>query len=303
MDRIDVSVVVCTRNRSASLDRLLSSLDTQILPAAVLPEIVLVDNGSSDGTAELVAEFAKRAVLPVRYTWEERPGVAVARNCGVREAKGEWIAFIDDDETADTLWLFELLNAAKASGVDVVGGRLALAVDPQLERRLAGTARKHLDETFARSRFDRAFNYCGPGTGNVLIRRRVFERIGLFAEELPVRGEDQDFFRRARAAGVSIATADRALVLHHLPLDRLTPDALHRVARTNGQSLAYFDRRYRGLAITLAIAALRTGHALGATVPRLVAARIRRDRAAADSHSCSLATARSYIAEASRLLG
>jgi GT2 family glycosyltransferase len=291
----EITIVICTRNRRESLCRLLESLAGQDMPQEVRVDVLVVDNGSSDGTAEMVREYAGESTLTVRYVREDRIGVAAARNRGVHEAVGEWIAFIDDDETACPGWLGALLEAATKSGADIAGGRLSLAVPPEADARITGTARKHLDETAPPGRIRRLFTYTGPGSGNVLIRKAVFGRIGLFDETLLVRGEDQDLFRRAEKAGIPMVRTEQALVYHHLPPERLTFDALLAVARTNGRSLAYFDRRYRGVFVTVGIVLLRTFHAVVWTAPRYLAARISGKRAKYEGLSCSLATARAYI--------
>jgi GT2 family glycosyltransferase len=297
MSMSEITIVVCTRNRREPLSRLLRSIEAQEMPEDVRVDVLVVDNGSSDGTEEMIGEYAKKSVLTIRYVREDRIGVAAARNRGVREAAGEWIAFIDDDETAGPGWLGALFEAAKTSGADIAGGRLSLAVPPETDARITGTARKHLDETAPPGRIMRLFTYTGPGSGNVLIRKSVFDRIGLFDETLPVRGEDQDLFRRAEKAGIQMVRTERALVFHHLPPERLTFDTLLTVARTNGRSLAYFDRRYRGLTATLGIMLLRIFHAIVWTAPRYLAARAAGKRAKFEGLSCSLATARAYIGE------
>jgi glycosyltransferase involved in cell wall biosynthesis len=115
-----ISVILCTRDRAGELDRCLRGLQHQAYPNF---EIVVVDNAPSTGeTAELVASRSARDQR-VRYIVEPRPGLSWARNCGIRAAAGEIVAYLDDDETADAHWLAELARGFSAGAfVGCVGG-------------------------------------------------------------------------------------------------------------------------------------------------------------------------------------
>lgn len=97
------SVVVCTLNRAESLERTLDSLMRQTIPAETY-EVIVVDNASTDSTSALVAEWGKR-FNNVHYVYEPNLGLNRARNRGWREAKGRWVAYIDDDAVAVSQWL------------------------------------------------------------------------------------------------------------------------------------------------------------------------------------------------------
>ncbi|HYU99066.1 MAG TPA: glycosyltransferase family 2 protein, partial [Pyrinomonadaceae bacterium] len=102
-----LSVAICTYNRAALLHRVLDSLANQT-PANYEVEILIVDNGSTDETSQVVNQ---RQALDnrIRYVVEPEPGIAYARNCALAEAGGEYLAFIDDDAWADADWLENLL--------------------------------------------------------------------------------------------------------------------------------------------------------------------------------------------------
>ena len=78
-----ISVVVCTRDRAARLERMLRSLHEMATPAALEWEVLVVDNGSRDGTRDVVTAFARRATMPTRYLFEKGRGLSRARNAGV----------------------------------------------------------------------------------------------------------------------------------------------------------------------------------------------------------------------------
>ena len=100
---MNITVLICTRNRRASLARTLQSIAACDVPAELAWEILVVDNGSEDGTSEEVAGFAGR--LPIRSVREEMPGLSNARNTGVRHARGDHILWTDDDVLVEPGWL------------------------------------------------------------------------------------------------------------------------------------------------------------------------------------------------------
>jgi succinoglycan biosynthesis protein ExoM len=223
-------------------------------------------------------------------------GVAAARNRGVHESKGEWIAFIDDDEIAEPDWLKTLMNEAAISNADCVGGIVKLKLPGGLESNILGTVRKHFGEASPdMGWFQKRLNYYGPGTGNALVKANVFEHIGFFDPSLPQVGEDQDFFRRARRSGYKIVHSWNALVHHAIPVSRLEPGTLLSQSVQGGRGLAYFDGKYRGHWNTLLICVLRIGHACFLTIPRFLWAHLNHDKHDAFSRKCSLYTASGYV--------
>jgi glucosyl-dolichyl phosphate glucuronosyltransferase len=120
-----ISVVICTRNRADLLGKAIASVVDQEFPRTDY-EIIIVDNGSTDRTPEVVRSVQGTAV--VRYIREERIGLCIARNRGWRAAFGRYVAFFDDDAIAQPGWLKVVRDAFESipDGVGVVGGR----VDP-----------------------------------------------------------------------------------------------------------------------------------------------------------------------------
>jgi succinoglycan biosynthesis protein ExoM len=100
----DVSICVATHRRPRGLARLLASLDALETPAGVTTEIVVVDNDAA-GRARLDASQHGRLPTAVSWCVEPEPNIAGARNRAVREARGEWVAFVDDDEVVEPGWL------------------------------------------------------------------------------------------------------------------------------------------------------------------------------------------------------
>lgn len=128
-DSLDVSVVVCTRNRAGPLTNLLGTMAAMRVPPDLAWELLVVDNGSTDETPSVVQSFADR--LPVRYTREEMPGLSNARNHGVAEARGRHLCWTDDDAEVHPDWLAAYAAAFKAHPeAAVFGGRVTPRLDP-----------------------------------------------------------------------------------------------------------------------------------------------------------------------------
>ena len=118
-----ISVVVCTCNRAESLQRTLYSLHAMTMPASAEWEVVVVDNNSGDRTRDVVMDFARNAKMPARYLFEGRRGLSWARNAGVRNSRGDVIAFTDDDCLVDSQWLERIDAEFRADALlAVVGG-------------------------------------------------------------------------------------------------------------------------------------------------------------------------------------
>jgi len=128
---VRISVVVVTLNRAASLERCLSSLARQ----EVLPEeVVIVDNGSSDNTAEVAASYC--ALLPLKYLREEKPDVAYARNTGIKASSGDVVAFTDDDCVVNADWVKNIAASYGLLDFDIIGGKVLNAYQNSLICRL-----------------------------------------------------------------------------------------------------------------------------------------------------------------------
>lgn len=100
---MQISPVLCTRNRAGQLRCTLASATRMRIPDGLAREFVLVDNGSTDHTADVVADFD--GLLPIRRVVELVPGLSNARNCGLAAARGDYICWTDDDMIIDANWL------------------------------------------------------------------------------------------------------------------------------------------------------------------------------------------------------
>ena len=97
----DISTIVCTYNRADMLRSALASLYDLATDGEFTYEIVVIDNASTDATPAAIAAAAAESSAPLRGVHEPQKGVVAARNRGIREARGRWIAFFDDDQLAE----------------------------------------------------------------------------------------------------------------------------------------------------------------------------------------------------------
>lgn len=125
----EISVVICTRNRCRLLQKTLESICQQTLSKEIF-EVVVVDNNSEDDTAEILKQFES---LPLRYCCEKEIGISFARNRGIQEAKGKYLAFLDDDAEADADWLEAIYQTFLQvdPAPDCIGGRVFLRFEEQ----------------------------------------------------------------------------------------------------------------------------------------------------------------------------
>lgn len=178
-----ISVIIPTHNRVGLLSRALRSVLAQSRPPA---EVLVVDDGSTDGTEERV-----RTDFPaVRYLRQENRGVAAARNHGVREARSEWLAFLDSDDE----WLPQKL-ALQLEALDRESSYLLCHTNEIWIRRgrRVNPMRKHAKA--GGYIFRNCLPLCVVSPSSVVVHRSLFERVGLFDESLPAC-EDYDLWLR-----------------------------------------------------------------------------------------------------------
>jgi GT2 family glycosyltransferase len=230
-----VSVIIPVLNGASLLWQQLNALAGQQYYGSW--EVIVADNGSSDAlTMAVFAHFA--AVLAMRVVdASDRRGAAHARNVGAANARGELLAFCDQDDIVKPGWLQALVDEAEHH--EVVAGSLDYQ---SLNRDIP------LPEYWTRvpEQLARKLGFLPSGTTcNVLVRREAFERLGGFSEEFDV-SEDVDFFWRAQLEGVDVGYAPDAQIEY-----RLRPQAWGRVKRryayAKDEVHLYRDFRGRGM--------------------------------------------------------
>lgn len=245
------SVVVCTRDRGEGLRDCLQML--RKLTYRDL-EIMIVDNAPSDDrTRQIVAEVAAQDDR-FRYVLEPQPGLSYARNRGLKEARGRFLAYTDDDVMVDPGWIEGLAQGFKrSSSVGCVTGLVCTAAITNASEAYFDARSPSWSARFEPELFDMKDNrrdgalypYSSGifGTGaNCAFDRAMFGSVGLFDEALGAGsrtkgGEDLDMFLRVLLAGRAIAYEPSAIVWHH---HRADPDGLLRQMFGYGSGLAAF---------------------------------------------------------------
>jgi glucosyl-dolichyl phosphate glucuronosyltransferase len=228
-----VSIVIPTYNRVRLLHGLLDNLERLVIPENTDLEIIVVDNNSTDSTRDVVEEIRRKSRRAVRYILEKERGSSHARNGGIREAKGEIIAFLDDDETANADWLCEIMEAFGRFKCQGVAGKLIPKwTESPPEWYTTEGPYRIVGATSGHNRGDKYLEYTVdtllPGTGNLAVRKECFEKHGLFRTDLGPRGEDyslgedKEFCIRLIQAGEKLIYAPNAVVYNTVHEDRVT---------------------------------------------------------------------------------
>lgn len=195
----EVSIIIPTFNRRDTLCR---ALDSVLLQQGVSFEVIVIDDGSIDGTDQLIAEKYPQ----VSYFYQENQGPAAARNRGIEKARGEWIAFLDSDDA----WLPGKLEAQlEFMRRDNIYGAQSSGRDESRPYRICQTEeiwirngkrvnpmKKH--QKYGGFIFEKCLPLCIVSPSAVMIHRSLFEDVGLFDESLPAC-EDYDLWLRIAA--------------------------------------------------------------------------------------------------------
>lgn len=246
---VEVSVVVCTRDRGEQLRTCLTGLQALTYPHL---EVVVVDNAASDRTTQEVFDHSVGSDPRFRYVAEPRPGLSCARNRGLAAARGEVVAYTDDDVEVDPDWVQGLLRGfGDDPAVACVTGLVcASSLDGPAE--LYFDSRLDWAESCERRRYDMSpalqdglYPYSPGrfGTGaNFALRRDVLVALGGFDEALGAGtpsggGEDLDAFVRVLIAGHTLVYEPAAIVWHH---HRDTLAGLRRQMFTYGSGFTAF---------------------------------------------------------------
>lgn len=230
-----VSIIICTKDRAESLRLTLASLAAVEVPEGFQVELIVVDNGSVDGTRAVV-QAASLGTTPARYVHEARKGVSVAKNTGVAASTGEWLLFSDDDLRFPRNWIAAMCAPLFDGTVDAVQGGIRIA--PHLERPwLKGALRIWVAAVEDPVRAPE-----GLVGANMAIRRSALRDVGGFDPRL---GPGASGFFDDTAVGWALTRAGRKIayipevfVEHHFSKDRLGVRSYLDIARRMAVSYA-----------------------------------------------------------------
>ncbi|MEI8196059.1 MAG: glycosyltransferase, partial [Phycisphaerae bacterium] len=246
---LDVSIAICTRNSAPRIGRVLRALAGQMVPAGVAWEVLLIDNASDDDTGRVAAEQARQCGLALRVVAEPQPGLAHARQCAVRAARGKLTSFVDDDNIVAADWVAqaaEFMRTHPRAGL--VGGQITAEFeDPK-------TRPGDFAERYARVlgcwdlgpadlRYPEPVLYppCGAGlTLRTHVLRAVYRHCGSHLTGRRggrlISGEDYELGLLILKLGWEAWYTPTLRLSHVMPPARLTEDYLRRIKVGNVQS-------------------------------------------------------------------
>lgn len=227
---------MCTYQRDHVVNTL-QSIAALRLPDYVNLEVIVVDNDEQGYAKELVTEQAKCMDIAVHYHQEAAKNIALARNCSVSNAKGEWVAFIDDDEVADQDWLAHLLSTAQTFRADAVFGRVKSTYPSNTPQWIIESG------VFERPGVTNGQEVTSGATNSTLISQAAIKKHQLkFDVDYGLTGgEDADFFYRLYQRGGKLVCSNEAFVSEEVANNRLNIHYLLKRALRIGETYT----RYR----------------------------------------------------------
>jgi glucosyl-dolichyl phosphate glucuronosyltransferase len=225
---MEISVILCTYNRCRDLAKALESLASSTLISPVEWEVLIVDNNSSDQTRNVVEDFSRRYASRFVYLFEPTQGKSYALNAGIRKARGDVLAFTDDDVTVEPSWLENLTARLRKSECAGVGGRVLP------DRSFSPPRWFSVEDRYALAPlavFDLGSEAHGlveaPFGNNMAYRKEMFSKYGDFRTDLgprpgnQIRNEDTEFGSRLLAGGELLWYEAAAVVYHAVPESRI----------------------------------------------------------------------------------
>lgn len=185
-----LSIIISTLNRAFVLRNLLEIFFKQEQAEDISFEIIVVDNGSTDDTASIVELFQGKSPN-IKYLYEPRKGLSIARNTGARNAKGEILTFLDDDVVPRNDFVRQVVGSFESFPVDCAGGKIT-AFWP--ENKIPDWFNSQFCHVVGQTSFgedSRCFKKDEfPFGGNISFRKLIFERLGGFSEHLGRVGDN-----------------------------------------------------------------------------------------------------------------
>lgn len=240
---MDISVIICTYNRSASLKKSLDSLCSMKVPEGVIWEIIIVDNNSHDDTRNVVAEFKKNSGLPVSYVIKTEQGTNFARNEGIKASKGNILLFTDDDVIVDIYWLDRCLCAFKVYDTACIGGQVL----PLWEKPCPIWLTKELYHVVALLDLGNETVRLNKSTvwgNNMAFKASVFEKYGYFDTSIGRKGEklfagdETTFIDKLIKGGEYVYHCPDMKVNHYIPGFRIKKSYFRKWEYCQGEQFA-----------------------------------------------------------------
>lgn len=233
-----LSAIIPTRDRADLLRDCLGTLAAQDVPHGAF-EVVVVDDGSTTDLRKVLRDAAP-ASLRIRHERQQPSGLNVARNRGAAVARGELLAYLDDDTLVAPGWASAVLDGFERTGCDGLAGRIELRLEGPEPRWLSPKLRSFLTELDLPLEPGPLPGDRVPFGANCAVTRTALERSGGFRPGLDREGAslisngDVEFFERVRHGGGRLVWWPAANVVHRAPADRLTKPWFRRRVRAQG---------------------------------------------------------------------
>ncbi len=213
-----ISILVVNWNGRRFLDECLSSLENQTWKER---EFIVVDNGSTDGSADLIRAWTERQPKAGALCLSENTGFCRANNLAFARARGEWIALLNNDAVAEPTWLEELVRYGdEANRIGMMGSKILFFEPPGVIDKVGhliywdGQNRGRGTMEADTGQYNRAEEILWPDACAALYHRKVFEETGGFDESFFAFGDDADLGMRARLLGWKAWYVPTAVVHH-----------------------------------------------------------------------------------------
>ncbi|MGE0448698.1 MAG: glycosyltransferase [Vicinamibacterales bacterium] len=232
-----ITILICTYNRARLLRETLAALRALDRPEDCLPEVLVVDNNSTDNTHLVIEEAAAQGGIPIVHLHETRQGKSFALNRGLAEARGDVIALTDDDVLPERTWLARIVDAFRRRDVTFVFGKVLPRWGAVPPPELLTTRAQDIWGPLAIVDYgDVPQDYVPQSMGqrlpigaNLAFSKSALTTIGGWRTDLGkvdnslISGEDHEIFMRLRRFGLYAGYYDPALtVRHYVPTSRLT---------------------------------------------------------------------------------
>ncbi len=226
---------MCTYKR-AHLEKTLSSIYNLKLGSDLELEVIVVDNDAALSGKPFCQPYLDKFPGRFKYISETRKNISAARNAGLNEAKGDWVAFIDDDEVADEDWLVELLKCASTYQAHAVFGQV-ITIYPSstphwiIKGKLFDEIQKNTGTKVS------------SGASNCTLLNRNFiekHQIRFNLDYGTTGGEDAEFFNRVHSKGGILVTCKEAIVREEVEENRLNGTYLKKKATRIGQCFSKY---------------------------------------------------------------
>lgn len=225
----NISIIIATCNRSSLLRNVLTDLAELEDCESISHEIIVVDNNSRDRTRDVVEEFQKRIPDKIIYLFEPQRGKSHALNRGIAQAKGEILAFTDDDVKVDSCWLKNIKECFEEYSCDVIGGRVLPYYYPDTPQWLKDNSSQlfgpivQYDFGSEDKPYDRAKMREFIGA-NIAFRKSVLDECGGFRTDFGpgqgLSGEDTEIVQRLHQRNKRLYYCGRVLIWHPVEKNR-----------------------------------------------------------------------------------